>query len=344
MPRSRSFALILSFIGLILVAFPAAAPQSGVDGRGPQVGQLVPDFAGQDQTGRNQTRATILGPNGAVLVFLRSADWCPYCRTQLVDLQRGYESLRAKGLGLAAISYDSPAVLTEAASRFGITFPLISDPGSAIIKRYGLLSEQYSPGDRAYGVPDPGTFVIDRTGKVTSRHFGDRYQDRVTVGSLLVRMGAPAGATGKPIMADYLQITPSASAAVVAPGQRFSLVLDVTPAPRIHVYAPGNADYIPINLRVAPVPLLELHEAEYPQGEEYLFEPLNERVQVYQKPFRLIQDATLGATAEAQAAISRASELRIEGEVEYQACDENVCFSPQTVKVTWTVAVQAPAR
>jgi hypothetical protein len=42
---------------------------------GPGVGQLMPDFSAQDQTGRNQTLKSIMGSKGAMLVFFRSADW-----------------------------------------------------------------------------------------------------------------------------------------------------------------------------------------------------------------------------------------------------------------------------
>ena len=42
---------------------------------GPQVGQRVPDFNLNDQNGKSWTLDSILGPNGAMLVFYRSADW-----------------------------------------------------------------------------------------------------------------------------------------------------------------------------------------------------------------------------------------------------------------------------
>lgn len=42
---------------------------------GPQVGERVPDFNLQDQSGRVRTLQSIMGPNGAMLVFVRSADW-----------------------------------------------------------------------------------------------------------------------------------------------------------------------------------------------------------------------------------------------------------------------------
>jgi hypothetical protein len=42
---------------------------------GPQVGEIVPDFSLMDQNGETWTRESIMGPNGAMLVFVRSAGW-----------------------------------------------------------------------------------------------------------------------------------------------------------------------------------------------------------------------------------------------------------------------------
>ena len=42
---------------------------------GPQVGERVPDFSLIDQSGRTRNLRSILGSRGAMLVFIRSADW-----------------------------------------------------------------------------------------------------------------------------------------------------------------------------------------------------------------------------------------------------------------------------
>ena len=42
---------------------------------GPQVGQQVPDFSLVDQDGRTRTLQSVMGPRGAMIVFVRSADW-----------------------------------------------------------------------------------------------------------------------------------------------------------------------------------------------------------------------------------------------------------------------------
>lgn len=51
------------------------AQPADVDRLGPQVGEIVPDFSAVDQFGRMQTLKTIMGPDGAMLLFNRSADW-----------------------------------------------------------------------------------------------------------------------------------------------------------------------------------------------------------------------------------------------------------------------------
>ena len=53
----------------------AARAKVDVSRLGPQVGERVPDFSLPDQTGRIRNLESIMGPRGAMLVFLRSADW-----------------------------------------------------------------------------------------------------------------------------------------------------------------------------------------------------------------------------------------------------------------------------
>jgi hypothetical protein len=65
--------------GLLFMTPPALAQQPlqkiDVSRLGPQVGQVVPDFRLRDAQGNVWTRASIMGPKGAMLVFSRSADW-----------------------------------------------------------------------------------------------------------------------------------------------------------------------------------------------------------------------------------------------------------------------------
>lgn len=78
--RSVAWYFVIPFftaIALWLIADAQQTAQSRIDVSklGPQVGQRVPDFSLKDQNGKTQTLQSIMGPKGAMLVFIRSADW-----------------------------------------------------------------------------------------------------------------------------------------------------------------------------------------------------------------------------------------------------------------------------
>jgi peroxiredoxin len=323
---------------------PAQEPPRKIDVTrlGPQVGQAVPDFKLQDGEGTWWTRDSIMGPQGAMLVFSRSADWCPYCKTQIIELQGRLAELKAKGLGLAVITYDSPAVLADFSTRRGITFPLLSDPGSQTIKAFGILNTTVDQKSTNFGIPFPGTFIVNRTGAVTARFFEDAYQERTTVSNILLKLGEKrAGARAQRIETDHLQAITYATDDVVAPGSLFSLVMDIRPRTGMHLYAPGAKDYRVIALRLDANPLVMARDVEYPPHEIYHFKPLDERVPVFQKPFRLIQELSLATSREARAALAAGSTMTIRGALEYQACDDKICYVPSSVPVTYTISVRS---
>jgi AhpC/TSA family/Disulphide bond corrector protein DsbC len=251
-----------------------------------------------------------------------------------VELQRQASVLQAQGLGLAVITYDPPDVLKRFATERGITYPLLSDAGSAIIKRYGILNTTVAEGTRAYGVPFPGTFILDPKGVVVSRYFEDAYQERNTVASILTRQGGAASGPSVSIRTAHVDVMATASDRVVSPGSRLSLAITVTPAPKIHVYAPGKHTYQVVRFQPASRSWLKTHPLTYPPSEIYHFVPLDERVETYQKPFTLVQDLTILATPDVQKALAGQTSITIDGQLEYQACDDKVCYSPASVPIS----------
>jgi hypothetical protein len=111
------------------------------------------------------------------------------------------------------------------------------------------------------------------------------------------------------------------------------LALDIVPRPRMHVYAPGADDYQVIRISVSRQPGLRIRPVKYPQSEIYFFEPLNERIPVYQKPFKLAVDLLMAAESASQSP----KRVKINGQLEYQACDDKVCFAPVSISLEWTV-------
>ncbi len=144
-----------------------------------------------------------------------------------------------------------------------------------------------------------------------------------------------------PIETKHLTVAVSAPAATVTPGGRVSLTLEVTPRPTMHVYAPGQKDYIAISLAIQADPALTAGAARFPTPEKVLLKALGETQLVYRRPFRIAQDVTVARTAAIRArARTPGATVAVRGTLRYQACDDIICYVPVDVPVAWTIALK----
>ena len=146
---------------------------------GPAINAKAPDIGTPpDQTGTPRALASLMGEKGMVLFFFRSADWCPFCQAQMIDLNTAVAGIERRGYKMAGISYDSPAILKTFIERRGIGYTLLSDPKSVVIDRYKLRDPQYPPGNLAYGVPRPIIFILDKNGIIKAKLYEETYTKR----------------------------------------------------------------------------------------------------------------------------------------------------------------------
>ena len=61
---------------------------------------------------------------------------------------------------------------------------------------------------------------------------------------------------------------------------------------------------------------------------------------MFMKPFRLRRELILLATQEAQKTLAALGTVTITGALEYQACDDRVCFNPSRVPVSFAVKLK----
>ena len=119
-----------------------------------------------------------------------------------------------------------------------------------------------------------------------------------------------------------------------AAGGKVVLTVDVQPKAGIHVYAPGTKDFIPITLTLdTSTDVKPAGKTVYPPATDTLV-VVDDKVPVFSKPFKMTQGVTLARTAKA------GSTVKVDGKINLQACDEKVCYPPETVPVSWTVAVK----
>ena len=137
----------------------------------------------------------------------------------------------------------------------------------------------------------------------------------------------------------HLSVTTSISDAEVSPGEKVSVTFDVTPKRNMHVYAPGKHEYQVIAVKIDPQPWMKVAPTAYPPSEIYHFKELDEKVETYGKPFKLVQDVTILNTAAAKKALA-ASPVKLSGTLQYQACDDKVCYAPTKIPVSFDLTVK----
>ena len=172
---------------LIAPAILLAAPASAF----PAVGDKAPAVAGTTISGKTRTLKQVAGRKGTVLMFFRSASWCPYCKAQLIAMQdNAAAGLTERGYALVGLSYDDPAVLAKFAAERKVAWTLLSDPQSKVIDGWQLRDPAYPAGNRAYGVPLPVVYVIDRKGIIRARLMEETFRKRPQPEAVLAAVDA----------------------------------------------------------------------------------------------------------------------------------------------------------
>ena len=164
----------------------------------------------------------------------------------------------------------------------------------------------------------------------------------------------PALAPGRPadsaerahqvVVGKQLTATLTAGNSTVAPGQRIRLTLDLDLLPDMHVYAPGVEGYIPIEWKMQDPEIFHVQAAVFPHPEKLYLRAIDETVPAYRGHFRLVRDITIPPESKVKSALDRSGEFTVDGTLRYQACDDRVCYIPQTMRLQWTLRYQSPGK
>jgi thioredoxin:protein disulfide reductase len=142
---------------------------------------------------------------------------------------------------------------------------------------------------------------------------------------------APAPASS---FADTPHLTLATSVARGPSNAKLVLVVEVSPKAKMHVYAPGEKDGIPVTLTIDPQPSFKVSSTVFPAPEKYYFEPLKLTQLVFSKPFKITVPISGSGSSASSAASAPAT---VQGSFRYQACDDRVCYVPKTVRLSWTI-------
>jgi DsbC/DsbD-like thiol-disulfide interchange protein len=121
-------------------------------------------------------------------------------------------------------------------------------------------------------------------------------------------------------------------------GSKVQLAVDLTIGAGWHVnsHTPSEPYLIPTNVTLM-ASRGDLSAVRYPKDVERRFEFSDKPLRVYEGTVRFEADL------DAPAGVSTGDDLRVTGEISYQACNARQCFAPAKIPLEATVAVRASA-
>jgi peroxiredoxin len=174
---------------LVLLTLSCAAADDDIPG--PAVGDIFPHtLEVPDQTGEARSLQSLYGDKGTAVLFVRSADWCPFCKRQLVDVNTRLPEFEALGLSVVTISVDEVPLIKRFSDAENIGYSMLADPNGDINEDLGIRDSQYPVGSAAFGVPRPTLYIIDRSGKIRARFMEPTYRTRPDLNIVLAEAKA----------------------------------------------------------------------------------------------------------------------------------------------------------
>jgi peroxiredoxin len=188
-----AYARLAAAIDLMVATRPGAAAL--------KIGQPAPDFVLPSLDGGTVALANELLAGPVVLTFYRGS-WCPYCDLQLRAYAELVPLLRSVGARLLAVSPQSAeAVVPNASDHRSLGFPLLTDAGGEVARRYGLmyvlddamrsvmlgfgLDLSVVNGDASWELPVPATYVVSSDRRIAWAHVEDDYRRRAEPADIL---------------------------------------------------------------------------------------------------------------------------------------------------------------
>ncbi len=226
------------------------------------------------------------------------------------------------------------------AAKHGITYPLLADEGSRVIRDLGMLDDDLDRHhaefgrqvrDDQRGVAYPAVFLLDRDGVVIEKRVHPKYRIRDTGTGLLeaaLGIAAPRHGPEEVAQGEAVQVRAYFDSPTYRPYQQLRLTVEVTVNEGWHVYTtPVPAGYVALDAQLAPLEGVDACPPTWPAGHALRVEGLDEEFSVLDGVIRGQMPVTLAVAA-------GAGDLRPEVTVHYQACSATACLPPATVRLS----------
>ena len=184
----------LLFLMITVCSKAQTFPDKAIDISPLLIGEKAPPLVLKTMNGKSDSLLTILSIKPTVLIFYRGG-WCPYCNTQLAELQSIEAEILKTGYQIIAISPDSPENLKASIDMHKLNYQLLSDADMRAAQQFGIAFNvpeaskerlrNSSGGSNPGQLPVPAVFVLNQQGEILFEYINPDYKKRLK-GSLLL--------------------------------------------------------------------------------------------------------------------------------------------------------------
>ena len=159
-----------------------------------KVGEALPNISLTAINGKAVAIGDLVKSAPSVLIFYRGS-WCPYCNTQLGELQTKEAELKQMGYQIIAISPDLPENLAKSVKQNELSYILLSDSKANLAKAMGLafkvddktneillsykIDLAKASGEKHRILPVPAAVIVGKDQVVDFIHFSPDYKIRI---------------------------------------------------------------------------------------------------------------------------------------------------------------------
>ena len=212
---------------------------------------------------------------------------------------------------------------------------MLSDQGSVVIRRFGILNNNVPNDVRFYGMPFPGQYLLASDGRVRSKLFLPDYQERPTATAVLLKEYGTAKGNSVLVNAGEVKAHIALSDMRAYSGQQLGVAVDFDIAPGWHIYGkPLPEEYTPTTVSFDQ-DLVSGQQLDFPKPTPVKFELLGETLPVYQGRFKAVGDIILRERL-------MPGEHRLNGTFSFQECNDNLCKMPQQVRFEIPLRIDSP--
>jgi len=144
-----------------------------------EAGAKAPKFTLPDQDEKKVSLKDFAGT--PVVVYFYPADDTPGCTKEACQFNDNLRAFSRAGAKVVGISPDGAAKHTKFRDKYKLKFPLLSDPGHAVMEAYGAWGEKTLYGRKSVGTIR-STFLIDAKGTIARAWYSvraDGHADKV---------------------------------------------------------------------------------------------------------------------------------------------------------------------